>query len=94
MDRPGPVLPSAGDSTDCIAIRAPDTHPAVGASSHSWQAGDEVEAHYLSGYKSGWYPAVIAGLNHDGTFLLDWDDGDWKDRNKTARQIRGRCRRT
>jgi len=71
-------MPLQKDATDVIGV------------GQSWKAGDHVEALYRKGTCSGWFPAVIACLNADGTLLLNWDDGDCKDRHKTAKQVRQR----
>ena len=47
--------------------------------------GDRVEGLYHTG---SWYPAVIESQNGDGSFTLQWSDGDSKDRVKTADQLR------
>ena len=75
-----------------LSISRSDEHAAGAAAGlgQSWKAGDEVEALYRKSTCSGWHLAVIACLDVDGTFLLNWDDGDRKDRHKTARQIRRR----
>jgi hypothetical protein len=51
----------------------------------SFDVGDQVEGQYLTG---SWYPAVILSCNVDGTYTLQWNDGDSKDRNKRADQLR------
>jgi hypothetical protein len=47
--------------------------------------GDKVEGRYLNG---NWYPAVISSKNSNGTFTLDWQDGDTQDRIKKTTEIR------
>mmetsp|Transcript_35229 Transcript_35229/g.92822 ORF Transcript_35229/g.92822 Transcript_35229/m.92822 type:complete len:1830 (+) Transcript_35229:94-5583(+) len=60
------------------------------ASEADWpHLGDEVSALFASG-AGNWYDAVIAEVKGDGTFLVDWSDGDSRDRTKTREQIRRR----
>jgi hypothetical protein len=50
-----------------------------------FEIGDEVEGQYKNG---NWYTARIASKNPNGTFVLNWDDGDTQDRVKPSHQIR------
>jgi hypothetical protein len=52
-----------------------------------FKPGDIVEAQYKTGR---WYPAKIASKNPDGTFTVNWDDGDSQDKVKPSNQIRPR----
>eukprot|EP00968_Pinguiococcus_pyrenoidosus_P025164 scaffold5565_cov134-Pinguiococcus_pyrenoidosus.AAC.1 len=47
--------------------------------------GDKVEARYRG--RSRWYKGCIARVNRDGTFDIDYDDGE-KERGVEARMIR------
>merc|ERR1719329_1862725 len=58
--------------------------PTAGASSQ-FVAGDSVEAEYRG---TNWYPAVVAEVRRDGTYLLDWWDGDAADRVKSPDKMR------
>jgi hypothetical protein len=53
--------------------------------SPGFKIGDKVEGQYLNGR---WYPAVISSKNSNGTFTLDWQDGDPQDRTKKTAEIR------
>mmetsp|Transcript_102916 Transcript_102916/g.178568 ORF Transcript_102916/g.178568 Transcript_102916/m.178568 type:complete len:691 (+) Transcript_102916:84-2156(+) len=56
------------------------------AVSKELSVGDHVQAKYQDHLE--WYSAVIAKDNGDGTFTLDWDDGDTKDRVKPPELIK------
>ena len=56
-----------------------------GEEAAEFRVGDEVEGKYKNGR---WYPAVVKEVQEDGTYLLDWNDGDSEDRVKSARQLR------
>jgi hypothetical protein len=47
--------------------------------------GDKVEGLYKA---RRWYPAIISSKNPDGTFTLDWEDGDSQDRIKKPEEVR------
>lgn len=53
----------------------------------SFQQGDQVEAQW--GQES-WFPATIAKNNGDGTFTVDWQDGNTHGRKKRADELRRR----
>ena len=44
------------------------------------EVGDLVSGYRSTGGLEGWYNAVIAKRLEDGSFLLDWEDGDANDR--------------
>ena len=51
------------------------------------KVGDKVEGLWMG---RGWYPAVVATVNGDGTCTLKWDDGDTSDTvKKSTGEIRG-----
>ena len=52
-----------------------------------FKAGDAVDGLYKNGK---WYPAVIDKKNDNGTYTLNWNDGDTADRIKAAKDIRRR----
>ena len=60
----------------------------------AWKVGDEVEAFYGGRMRSGtpWFPCTIAEAKPDGTYLVDWDDGDTAHKHKQANHIRPRGR--
>ncbi len=55
------------------------------AHKEGFKPGDVVEAQYKTGR---WYSAKIFSKNPDGTFTVNWDDGDTLDRIKPSNQIR------
>eukprot|EP00930_Biecheleria_cincta_P039545 TRINITY_DN27178_c0_g1_i1.p1 TRINITY_DN27178_c0_g1~~TRINITY_DN27178_c0_g1_i1.p1 ORF type:complete len:1835 (-),score=290.54 TRINITY_DN27178_c0_g1_i1:77-5581(-) len=50
--------------------------------------GEAVEGKYKNGK---WYPATIAKIQPDGTYLLNWNDGDSADRIKRSDELRRRA---
>lgn len=48
--------------------------------------GDRVWARYKSG--RNWYSATVAKALKRNVYLIDWEDGDKKDRHKTAATLR------
>lgn len=54
------------------------------------QLGDAVQAKYLHGM---WFPAKISAIKVEGgikTFTVDWDDGDYRDKEKRREEIQPR----
>lgn len=57
-----------------------------------WKVGDNVEAFYQNGQLSEkqWYPCQISSVYSDGTYQVEWEDGDDEDTYKDAVLIRAR----
>ena len=49
-----------------------------------FRVGDRVWGRYHSGR---WYPARVAEARDDGWYVLDWDDGDSRDRVKGPEEV-------
>ena len=56
-----------------------------------FKVGDLVEGLYKN---NKWYRAKLSSMNNNGTFVLDWEDGDNQDRVKAVHQIRYRTVQT
>ena len=78
----------AGAGAAAAAMGAAHSWRAV-TSSGQWQVGDAVEARWRL---SSWCPAVVSAVHDNGTFMVDWEDGDTTDRHKSAKHIRSRRR--
>ena len=75
-------LPPAGVSSTTESIKqTPDSSAGVAANAAEapvqLKVGDKVRALFAG--KGHWYPATVSALNADGTFVLDYADGDFED---------------
>ena len=75
-------LPPAGVASTAEAIKpTPDSSAGVAADAADppvqLKVGDKVRALFAG--KGHWYPATVSALNADGTFSLDYADGDFED---------------
>ena len=76
---PATSVGSVSDSDDEASTAA--SSPKMG----SYSVGDVVEANY--GGKGKWYPGKIASANSNGTFDIEYDDGD-SERGVTENRVR------
>jgi len=53
-----------------------------------FQLGEQVEARW--GSSDSWFPATVAKSNGDGTFMVDWQDGNTHGRTKRTEDLRRR----
>ena len=68
----------------------PGDAAAAAVDESAWPAvGDEVDALYSSG---SWYPAKIAEVGPDGTYVVDWCDGDAREKEKPREKLRKRVK--
>eukprot|EP00425_Heterocapsa_triquetra_P002167 CAMPEP_0195062044 /NCGR_PEP_ID=MMETSP0448-20130528/8764_1 /TAXON_ID=66468 /ORGANISM="Heterocapsa triquestra, Strain CCMP 448" /LENGTH=501 /DNA_ID=CAMNT_0040092673 /DNA_START=116 /DNA_END=1621 /DNA_ORIENTATION=+ len=81
------------------SVMAPQTKPPMSAPVHTFQhnrgavaatfsPGEEVEARWGKGDSDVWFPATIVQISGDGTFLVDWKDGNTHGRMKQLRDLR------
>lgn len=66
-------------------VRLQAAAPAAGAA--AFKAGDLIEAHWKGGQV--WWKGKIAAVNADGTYNINFDDGD-KESNVPAASVRAR----
>jgi len=78
---------SKGD--ECARMKAApepkDEGPIDGADAPALAAGDRVDGRFKDGQL---YPATVSTVQPDGTYVVDWDDGDGQDRTKPRAQLR------
>ena len=54
----------------------------------TYHVGDVIEAKSTKRGVTTWYGATVAEVRPDGSYLIEWDDGDTSDREKGSVEIR------
>ena len=64
-------------SKELIRVAAVEASSASGAFDQSFDVGSKIECRFQGG--DSWFPGTISKANSDGTFYIDYDDGDVED---------------